>query len=984
MMDVRRCFSGDESQWSQEVEDTERALSLFGADDEDDLAAARIIQAPEAWSDRAVAALADLLSTPRPTAVRPKAGVQTYAGLGPNIANKDERAPETGLKQALSRITGALTWTAGRQDVFDNTEEALAWREELASSLRLRLACPEESLWRDGGADWAYGDAAAEEADAPAPERIEADAEDAPERLRALAEQAMRGSVLETGARVTRERLDAIAQACVRCSGEESDRFDPRRNPALARAMRRALKDGVPETEVERALALARQGEADADLALLTPDAPAPRDSALIVPDALLEALDEDGAWSFGEAGGVRARNFWTSVARNVWSFGAPALQFRETRPAQGPLVHLNLPAFIPAHGGFDAAAFTQCIRLWAGALILAAPKRAPLAGRLSLTGFGALLASAGLAYRSETAQLLAAAIGRLAAHAARAIAAELDAPAPPLGPKLSIGALPEGFEDLAAALEEADEAEYSPRRAKRPAILLTCERPSARLAALMEADSRGADPLPGLVDPAEDDMPARFKLSVYQGLTVLGAGASAIEQAEIHAAGHGSLRGAPAISHEELADRGATPEALDALEDAIAGGASVRFALNRWTLGDRVCLAMGLSIDVIESEGASLAEALGYDEAAIEVADLYAQGRGSISGAPGVSARMREIFQPAGPRARIALAAALESQIDGACALRLELDGEATIDEVADLMRAGGEAKLRALNIERTASGLFDLLPAIEFDKGDYAADPAPERVSERVVEKVVERVVEQPAARRKLPDRRKGYIQKATVGGHKVYLHTGEFDDGELGEIFIDMHKEGAAFRSLMNNFAIAISIALQYGVPLEEFVDAFVFTRFEPAGAVEGNDRIEHATSILDYLFRELGVSYLGRDDLAEISPDKADPGGLGAGVAEEKLAETDAAQLISRGFSRGQVPDNILQFARVANAFGADEEGEPTAPIQIESEVRPALTISRPDTPANVSYSGDPCPACGHFTVSHGEDGAKCDACNWRER
>ena len=114
---------------------------------------------------------------------------------------------------------------------------------------------------------------------------------------------------------------------------------------------------------------------------------------------------------------------------------------------------------------------------------------------------------------------------------------------------------------------------------------------------------------------------------------------------------------------------------------------------------------------------------------------------------------------------------------------------------------------------------------------------------------------------SRRRLPDRRKGYIQKATVGGHKVYLHTGEYDDGELGEIFIDMHKEGAAFRSLMNNFAIAISIGLQYGVPLDEFVDAFVFTRFEPAGPVTGNESIRSATSILDYVFRELGVSYLG---------------------------------------------------------------------------------------------------------------------------
>jgi ribonucleoside-diphosphate reductase alpha chain len=167
----------------------------------------------------------------------------------------------------------------------------------------------------------------------------------------------------------------------------------------------------------------------------------------------------------------------------------------------------------------------------------------------------------------------------------------------------------------------------------------------------------------------------------------------------------------------------------------------------------------------------------------------------------------------------------------------------------------------------------------------------------------------------RRRLPDRRKGYIQKAVVGGHKVYLHTGEFDNGELGEIFIDMHKEGAAFRSLMNNFAIAISIGLQYGVPLEEFVDAFLFTRFDPAGDVQGNDRVRRATSILDYIFRELAVSYLGRSDLAQIHPNAGAPETLGGGVAAEKIEIPEtAARLISKGFSRGFTGDNLVAFPK----------------------------------------------------------------------
>ncbi len=148
--------------------------------------------------------------------------------------------------------------------------------------------------------------------------------------------------------------------------------------------------------------------------------------------------------------------------------------------------------------------------------------------------------------------------------------------------------------------------------------------------------------------------------------------------------------------------------------------------------------------------------------------------------------------------------------------------------------------------------------------------------------------------AERERLPNRRSGYTQKAAVGGHKVYLRTGEYDDGRLAEVFIDMHKEGSAFRSLMNNFAIAISLGLQYGVPLEEYVEAFTFTRFEPSGIVEGNDTIKMATSIIDYIFRELAISYLGRNDLAHVEPADLMPDTVGKGAAETTRADAGAAR------------------------------------------------------------------------------------------
>jgi ribonucleoside-diphosphate reductase alpha chain len=207
----------------------------------------------------------------------------------------------------------------------------------------------------------------------------------------------------------------------------------------------------------------------------------------------------------------------------------------------------------------------------------------------------------------------------------------------------------------------------------------------------------------------------------------------------------------------------------------------------------------------------------------------------------------------------------------------------------------------------------------------------------------------------RRRLPERRKGYIQKSTVGGHKVYLHTGEYDDGELGEIFIDLHKEGAAFRSLMNNFAISISIGLQYGVPLEEYVDAFLFTRFEPAGEVRGNDTIRHATSILDYIFRELAVSYLGRADLAHVDPFDA----RGDGLSKTQQDAESAARLISRGFARGASPDNLVML-------------RPRALVETRERREPAQAAK----PVATGYRNEPCGACGHFTV---EQSGVCAAC-----
>ena len=233
------------------------------------------------------------------------------------------------------------------------------------------------------------------------------------------------------------------------------------------------------------------------------------------------------------------------------------------------------------------------------------------------------------------------------------------------------------------------------------------------------------------------------------------------------------------------------------------------------------------------------------------------------------------------------------------------------------------------------------------------------------------------QAREREKLPDRRKGYTQKAIVGGHKVYLRTGEYEDGRLGEIFIDMHKEGAAFRSLMNNFAIAISLGLQYGVPLEEYVEAFTFTRFEPAGIVQGNETIKNATSILDYIFRELAVSYLGRHDLAHVDPSEVAKTGLGSSDQEtdEELAfdDTPVRKLVSSGFTRGAMPRLVRHGAHNdthgdATGSQADALYGAAAAMRERAAATTALDYGRRQCTEAGRYRGDVHPHHGRRSVT----------------
>jgi ribonucleoside-diphosphate reductase alpha chain len=351
---------------------------------------------------------------------------------------------------------------------------------------------------------------------------------------------------------------------------------------------------------------------------------------------------------------------------------------------------------------------------------------------------------------------------------------------------------------------------------------------------------------------------------------------------------------------------------------------------------------------------------------------------------------------------------AAAQPFVSGAISKTVNMPNHATVQECQDAYLLSWRLGLKANALYRDGSKLSQplsgsLLDGVEADDEDelegLAAMPNAQRAT-LVAERVIERVIERTNDRRRLPLRRKGYTQKSIVGGHKVYLRTGEYEDGTLGEIFIDMHKEGAAFRSLMNNFAIAISIGMQYGVPLEEYVEAFTFTRFEPSGMVEGNDAIKMATSIIDYIFRELAISYLGRSDLAHAEPSDMLPDSMGRGNKEGALPDVRAeamAETMRLYASTGYMRNQLLVLNGGAGRQASMAVATETSSVQTAHELagnrgtagavaveatvtkRSSLRLERVRDARLKGYEGDSCGECGNFTLVRNGTCMKCATC-----
>lgn len=471
---------------------------------------------------------------------------------------------------------------------------------------------------------------------------------------------------------------------------------------------------------------------------------------------------------------------------------------------------------------------------------------------------------------------------------------------------------------------------------------------PTGTIGLVMDCDTTGIEPDFALVKFKKLAGGGYFKIinrAVPEALRTLGYSEAQIAEIEAYAVGHGNLDQAPAINPSSLRAKGFTDEKIAAVNAALKSAFDIKFVFNQWTLGtDWVKSALGFSDEQLADMSFDMLAALGFSRRDVEAANIHVCGAMTLEGAPFLKAEHLPVFDCANPcgkigkrylsvESHIRMMAAAQPFISGAISKTINMPNEATVEDCKSAYLLSWKLGLKANALYRDGSKLSQPLNAslIADDEEDeegaveaLLAAPAAARaaqITERIVERVVERLYRD---REKLPNRRKGYTQKAIVGGHKVYLRTGEFDDGRLGEIFIDMHKEGAAFRAMMNNFAIAISLGLQYGVPLDEYVEAFTFTKFEPAGVVIGNDAIKNATSILDYVFRELAVSYLGRHDLAHVDMSDFSNTALGRGINEGK------AEAVSKGLTRG-APLKVVSKSGMSGGdpkgFGGGPGGQP---------------------------------------------------------
>ena len=899
-------------------------------------------------------------------------------------------------------------------------------------------------------------------------------------------------AALVAGSKLAQKHMGAVMAACqlAEAYGDE-DRFDPKINKDLKKAILAARKSMIPENYVQRVIQFAQQGYTDIEFKTYDTDwdseayltvAGQNSNNSVRVSNDYLQAVLDDGDWELikrrdgSVASRIKAKDLWEKIAYAAWACADPGLQYDSTINewhtcpeggrinASNPcseymflddtacnLASLNLMQFRDADAEFDIPAFEHAVRLWTVTLeisVLMAQFPSKEIAQLSyeyrtlglgFANIGGLLMAAGHSYDSDEGRAICGAISAVMTGIAYATSAEMAS---------EVGAFPNykknakhmlrvmknhqlaaegkasGYEGLSilpvpldtascpdkalvsAAANAWDKAVSLGKKHGYRNAQATVIAPTGTIGLVMDCDTTGIEPDFAIVKFKKLAGGGYFKIInrvVPEALERLGYSQSQIDDVIGYAVGAGSLKTCQSVSINALKDKGFGDAEIDKIEAALGSAFDIKFAFNQFTLGADFCKdKLGITDAQLNDFEFNMLEHLGFSKDEIEAANIHVCGAMTLEGAPHLDEAHLPIFDCANVCGRIGkrflsvdshitMMAAAQPFISGAISKTINMPNSASVQECGDAYMKSWQLGLKANALYRDGSKLSQPLSSGLIDEidneDDEAEAPMAATSSTQVIEKVVERIISK-AERERLPHRRKGYTQKATVGGHKVYLRTGEYEDGRIGEVFIDMHKEGAAFRSLMNNFAIAVSIGLQYGVPLEEFVEAYTFTRFEPQGIVTGNDAIKMSTSILDYTFRELAISYLDRSDLGHVNVDDLDVTTTGSGETQSDLVN----KVTSRGYIRkqGLVVYSNDGSAAVAKSYDTDAETmlarEENAAITAADSAAEVVVGAVADQTAErvkqarmQGYEGEACPECQNFTLVRNGTCLKCNTC-----
>ncbi len=527
----------------------------------------------------------------------------------------------------------------------------------------------------------------------------------------------------------------------------------------------------------------------------------------------------------------------------------------------------------------------------------------------------------------------------------------------------------------LKAACNAWDEAlqygeKYGYRNAQTTVIA-----PTGTIGLVMDCDTTGVEPDYALVKFKKLSGGGYFKIinqSIPSALRTLGYTPAQVDAIVTYAKGAGTLAGCPVINPESLFQKGLNNDDIANIEKQLGAAFDITFVFNAWTLGEETMQRIGISKEIYNAEGFNLLRKLGYTKAEIEAANVYACGTMTIEGAPFLKPEHYAVFDTAGKcgtigtrfihaTGHIKMMAAAQPFLSGAISKTINLPNEATVEDIQECYELSWRLGLKANALYRDGCKLSQPLSNKKDDEKEEAAatvatPEAPrEGFSKLTPEEVLEaaRILMQESTdtqfktelariveRKKLPAKREGFTQKAKIDGQTVFVRTGQYDDGKLGEIFVDMHKEGASFRSLMNCFAISVSLGLQYGVPLEEFVSKFTFTRFEPSGMVE-HPNIKNATSVVDYIFRLLALEYLGRTDLVHVPP----------AILEEDGIDTDEISHEAEG-------ENLIVSPKILKT--SNEKKQHTMKLASNALIEQAKGLGE----------GPTCRECGYVTMRSG--------------